>query len=358
MAQHISRSKQFRDFTRDEIKSMSESDAWELFCEARWGSKSQMPCPSCCKIDKHYPNPARKQWRCKFCGHVFSVTSDTPFANHRLPFLKLIELIYEYAIAPKGLAANDICSKMGITYRTAWQNLNKVREAIFHDQDHTRLSGHVQIDGCHVGGKPRRGRKRLKMDSNIINNHLKNRKAGMVPNQRTVEQWNVKKLANRRIALALRQIGTNRGEGAVQTITCVLSAESPNEVTKAVVKYVAPGTYIETDDGKAFSALRSLGYRHKTVRHSVEYSTDDGVNNNQAEALFSRLRRAEYGVYHGMRPRYLAFYFAEFGWRDDNRKMSMKEKFSSLLRCLMRGAISLAFRGYCQGHRLPFEYQG
>jgi hypothetical protein len=301
---------------------------------------------------------SRKQWRCKFCGRVFSVTSDTPLANRRLPFVKLIELIYEYAVAPKGIAATDICSKLGITYRTAWQNLNKVREAIFHGQNRIKLSGHVQVDGCHVCGKPRRGRKRLKMDSNIINNHLKNRKAGMEPNRRRIERWNVDKLQNRRIVLALRQIGKKRGDGAARTITCVLKAESPAEVIQAVQKYVAPGTYIETDDGKAFSALNRLGYKHKTVRHSVEYSTDEGVNNNQAEALFSRLRRAEYGVYHGMRPKYLAFYSAEFGWRDDNRKKSMKEKFKSLLSCILRADISYAFRGYGQGHRLPFEYLG
>lgn len=357
MAQHISRSKKFRDFSRDEIKKMTERSAWELFCEIRWGSKTHMPCPNCHEIDRHYPNPVRKQWRCKLCGHVFSVTSDTPFANRRLPFVKLIELIYEYAVAPKGLAATDICSKLGVTYRTAWQNLNKVREAVFHEQDRTKLSGHVQIDGCHVCGKPRRGRKRLKMDSNIINNHLKNRKAGMEPNRRRIEQWNIDKLKNRRIVLALREIG-NKGDGAVRTITCVLKAESPAEVIRAVQKYVAPGTYIETDDGKAFSALKNLGYKHKAVRHSVEYSTDEGINNNQAEALFSRLRRAEYGVYHGMRPEYLAFYSAEFGWRDDNRKKTMKIKFRSLLSCILRSDISFAFRGYSQGHRLPIEYLG
>ena len=355
MAQHISRSKLFRDFTRIDIKKLTERGAWELFCEIRWGSKTQMPCPVCHQVDKHYPNPLRKQWRCKFCGHVFSVTSNTPFANRRLSFVKLVELIYEYAVAPKGLAASDVCSKLGITYRTAWQNLNKLREAVFYGQDRTKLSGHVQIDGCHVCGKPRRGRKRQRMDSGIINNHLKNRKAGMVPNRPRMEQWNLDKLQNRRIVLVLREIGIG---GAVRTITCVLRSETAAEVMPAVKKYVAPGARIETDDGKAFSALKRLGYQHKSVRHSVEYSTEEGVNNNQAEAFFSRLRRAEYGVYHGMRPQYLAFYAAEFGWRDDNRKRSLKEKFTSLLRCVLRADISFAFRGYGQGRRLPREYLG
>lgn len=358
MAQHFSRSKAFRDLTSAEISRMTERSAWELFCKLRWGSFTHVRCPTCNQVDKHYPITSRKQWRCKCCGRVFSVTSDTPFVNRRLPFLKLIELIYEYAIAPKGLSANEICGKLGITHRTAWQNLNKIREVLFHSQDRKKLSGHVQIDGCHVCGKPRRGRKRAKITSGIINNHLKNRKANMVPNRLPTASWNIEKLKNRRIVLVLRQIGKSRGEGAIRSITCILKSETSKEVIEAVKKYVEPGTVIHTDDSKAYSALNSLGYIHKAVRHSVEYSTVDGVNNNQAEAFFSRLRRAEYGVYHGMRPRYLAFYAAEFGWRDDNRKGSLKEKFTSLLRCVLRADISFAFRGYGQGRRLPLEYLG
>jgi transposase-like protein len=358
MAQHFSRSKAFRDLTNEDIKRMTERNAWEWFCKIRWGSLTHVRCPSCYQVDKHYPITSRKQWRCKCCGHVFSVTSDTPFANRRLSFLKLVELIYAYSQAAKGLSATDICSKVGVTYRTAWQNLHKVREAIFHAQDRVKLTGYVQIDGCHVCGKPRRGRKRVKMSSEIINNHLKNRKANIVPNRYPTEKWNIEKLKNRRIVLALRQIGEKPGDGGVRTITCILKAETPNEVIQAVKRYVAPGTVIHTDDGKAFSSLNSLGYKHKTVRHSVEYSTDDGVNNNQAEAFFSRLRRAEYGTYHGMRPQYLAFYAAEFGWRDDIRKETMKAKFTSLLGRVLGADISFAFRGYCQGRRLPIEHMG
>jgi hypothetical protein len=296
-------------------------------------------------------------YEARICA-AFDIRMEANVANRRLSFPKLIELIYAYAHAPKGLSANEICGKVGVTHRTAWQNLHKVREAIFHAQDRIKLTSYVQIDGCHVCGNPRRGRKRVKMSSEIINNHLKNRKANIVPNRPPTERWNIEKLQNRRIVLALRQIGEKPGEGAVRTITCILKAESPAEVVQAVKRYVALGTIIHTDDGKAFSSLNSLGYRHKTVRHSVEYSTVDGVNNNQAEAFFSRLRRAEYGTYHGMRPQYLAFYAAEFGWRDDSRKKTMKTKFESMLSRILAADISFAFRGYGQGRRLPIEYLG
>lgn len=96
---------------------------------------------------------------------------------------------------------------MEVTYRTAWQNLNKIREAVFLSQDRKKLTGYVQIDGCHLCGKPRRGRKRTKMTSEIANNHLKNRKANIVPNRYATDPWNIDKLKKRRIALVLRQVG-------------------------------------------------------------------------------------------------------------------------------------------------------
>lgn len=126
----------------------------------------------------------------------------------------------------------------------------------------------------------------------------------------------------------------------------------------AIRKYIASGTRIHTDDGKAYALLSSMGYIHDTVVHSREYSTDNGVNNNQAESLFSRFRRAEYGIYHGMRPEYLAFYLAEIAWRDDTRKLPKKERFLLLSRKVLGSDISVAFRGYAQGHRLGFEYLG
>ena len=37
-----------------------------------------------------------------------------------------------------------------------------------------------------------------------------------------------------------------------------------------------------------------------------ESSTMEGINENMAESFFARVRRGEYGVHHGYRPRYLA----------------------------------------------------
>lgn len=333
---------------------LSEEEAWEIFTTSRWGSTTSVPCPECGVVDEHYWRKTRWQWSCKHCSRVFSVTSETPFAGRRLSFQLLVAIAYLHATSPKGLSANWVAGELGVTFRTAFQNLGKIRESLFQTQDLTPLTGVVHVDGGHFCGKPRRPRRRTKMTSAIANNILRNRKASIVPPKRgvTIEPWNQEKLKKRRIVLVMREA---RPRG--RTIIAVVPAENQKNVVPVVRKCVAPGTTIQSDDGGAYAPL-SAWYNHQVVRHSVEYCTDDGVNNNYAEGFFSRMRRAEYGTYHGMRPQYLAFYAAEFAWRETVSKMGLREKFTDLLKKVLCCDISRAWRGYAQGKRLGFEYMG
>lgn len=333
---------------------LTEEEAREMFTIHRWGSSPLVPCPECGARDQHYWRRTRHQWSCKHCSRVFSVTTGTPFEGRRLSFKNLVALSYLYASSPKGLSANWIASQIGVTFRTAFQNLGKIREAIFQTQDLNPLTGVVHVDGGHFCGKPRRPRRRTKMTSTIANNILRNRKASIQPPKRgvTIEPWNQEKLKKRRIVIAMRE-ATLSG----RTIIAIVAAETQKHVIPVIRKCVASGTTIQSDDGGAYSPL-STWYNHQVVRHSEEYCTDDGVNNNYAEGFFSRMRRAEYGVYHGMRPQYLAFYAAEFAWRKTVRKLGLQEKFSDLLKKVLSCDISRAWRGYAQGRRLGFEYLG
>lgn len=358
MAQHFSQSKAYRDFTLDDISEMTEQQAWEKFVIIRWGSLTEILCPECGTLDRHYVRRHRRQWRCKHCDRVFSVTTGTPFANRKLPFKKLLKLMFEFVSSPKGCSANAIHARHRVTLRTAYHNLSKLREVLFEQADQTPLSGIVQVDGGHFCGKPRRPRKRAKVTSTIVNNKLRNRKAGMVPGGKTnIEPWNKEKLKNRRIVLTLRQLSQVPGKGAERTIARIIYAEDAKHVIPIIRKYVAPGSLIESDDSHAYSSLAAW-FEHQAVRHSQEYSTDTGVNNNQAESFFSRMRRAEYGVYHGMRPQYLAFYASEFAWHEDCRRMSLGTKFEDLMKKIFRCGISRAWCGYFQGNRLGVEYLG
>ncbi len=356
MAQPFSQSKAYRDLSYTAICDLTEQQAREKFTLLRWGNLTTMPCPECGTVDIHYSRRHRLQWRCKHCDRTFSATTGTPFNGRKLPYKKILLLIYEFVSSPKGCSANALCARLGITYRTAYQNLSKLREVLYEQADLTPLSGTVHVDGGHFCGKPRRPRKRNKATSSIVNSKLRNRKAGMVPNGSThLEPWNKKKFKNRRIVLVMRQLSQTPGQGAERTIARVIMAENSKNAVPVIRKYVELGAAIQSDEGHAFAGLVAW-YDHETVCHTREYARDDGVNNNQAESYFARLRRAEYGTYHGMRPQYLAFYVSEMAWREDTRRQSLAQKFEGILTMVFRCGLSKAWRGYFQGHRLGFEY--
>lgn len=85
-----------------------------------------------------------------------------------------------------------------------------------------------------------------------------------------------------------------------------------------VADNVIRGSKIMTDECNAYTRLNA-NYEHEVVNHQIEYSTIDGVNENQAESYFSRLRRYVFGIAHNSRPKYLADIAWEMAWREDVR---------------------------------------
>ena len=356
MAQHFSQSKAYRDLTLWEIAKLTEDEARDLFIKSRWGDTTVMPCPypDCGIVDKHYVRRTRNEWRCKHCANTFSATSGTPFADMKISFKMLLMIIYEFISAPQGCAANRLHSRLGISLRTAQIIESKLREVLWETRDLTPLSGLVHIDGGFFCGKPRRTNKRGKITSTIVNHKLRNRKAGIIPDTSVThpDPRNIKKLRNRRVVLTLTELHMppNSGMGAKRTIVVVVKDEHASSVIPVIRKYVQENSEIWTDSGNGYNGL-SQYYDHKTVNHSKEYMTVDGVNNNQAESYISRLRRSEYGVYNGMREQYFEHYANEFAWRSDTRNMTLKMKFDDLLKKIFECGLSKTWRGYSSPHK-------
>ena len=90
------------------------------------------------------------------------------------------------------------------------------------------------------------------------------------------------------------------------------------------------------------------------VNHSIEFSTDEGVNNNHAESYFSRMRRMVFGQVHRVTPKYMLDYVTEVAWREDWRRIQTSEQ----VRCLIRMSTYSAsqwWRGYWQGKKRKEE---
>ncbi|UBB24247.1 IS1595 family transposase [Pseudoxanthomonas japonensis] len=354
MSQHFLRSSAYRDLNVHAIYAMSDEEVHDLFVRLRWNSPTHQACPRCGAWDRHYARSRRKQWRCKACGHDFSVTSATVFASRKKPLRTILIAAFHFVTAVKGLAGLGLTRTVDYSSKAAHALLGKMRESILRSQDLTPLTGIVEIDGGYFGGKPRKPNRRGARNNRLIADRLAGRKEGQRPwHAMGLTRQNWEKRRNKRVVIVLRQ-GGPRGHGAVRTITAVARSENERDVRKLVDRYVAPDAVIMTDENPAYVPLAAT-HEHHAVSHRVEYVRADGVNENQAESYFTRLRRWEYGVGHGVHGIYLADYAAEMAWREDARRQSIRQ----LLECLLTKALTVGasrwWRGYYQGKRRGAE---
>ena len=239
MAILFSQSKKYRDLNIFEITGQSEEYAWHKIKEIRWGKGEETECPYCLKRSKHYFIKSRKQWTCKNCSHRFSVTSSSPFSSHKLSLIKILSIIYFFVSSAQGQSSNEFHAQFGCTLKTAFHNLGKIREVLHETNDTAPLTGVVHIDCAHFCGKPRRANVRKKTDSFVINNKLRSRKDGIVPDLKThQEPWNQKKYQNRRILLAISQCDTSEldSRGSNRTICVVLKQENAANIIPLIKK--------------------------------------------------------------------------------------------------------------------------
>ncbi len=361
MAQHFLLSSGSRDFCRTDLSSMDDNQVLSLLCKLRWGSEHQQVCPKCGVVDSHYWRAKRNQWRCKHCARDFSVTSGTAFHGHKLSLRQILGAIFSFVINVKGIAACMLSRELGCTWKTAWLLTCKLRETIIKGNVYEPVDGLAQMDGAYFGGKRRSPNKHgAQRDDKAVARKLEDGRS--MRNKRRLQltagdRANLMRKKKRRTVFVLREIDPQPGRGARRTLVYIAKSENETDAMAFARPYIKPGTCMMTDESGAFTQL-SGWCEHRTVIHSREFVSDDGTNDNHAESFFSRMRRAEYGVYYGFRPMYLIDYASEFAWRDDNRRQSTGELFRGLLGAALQRGHSKWFAGYFQGNRRSVEILG
>ena len=84
-----------------------------------------------------------------------------------------------------------------------------------------------------------------------------------------------------------------------------------------ITRYVRPGSIIHSDEWRAYSNLQSLGYKHDTVNHSLNFvSPQTGVHTQNVESYWSK-NKLRVKKMKGIQRIYLQDYLYEFMWRDN-----------------------------------------
>jgi transposase-like protein len=156
-------------------KLRTEADAYKFLEELRWGDKPL--CPHCGSVERMYfLKPAngstratrtgtaseRRVWKCAACRKQFSVLTGTVLHGSKIAVRTWIFVIFEMCSSKNGVAAREIERKYGLTPKSAWHMLHRIRFAMERDPLAGLLSGRVVVDETWFGGKPsnRHGYKR------------------------------------------------------------------------------------------------------------------------------------------------------------------------------------------------------
>lgn len=349
--------------TAIDVTDLTEDQAWAHFVKMRWGDSGEQECPRCKAVAAHYFKKPRKQWQCRHCKHTFSVTSGTLLSNRKLPFRHLLASMFYFIASQKGEPALEMRRYIGHTYRTNFVLAGKYRESIVATRDETPLSGLIHVDGAHFSGYIRKGRKLKERGKKEEVQEVPKKYAVKKPEGSDVNQEGkigrqhrskYPKRAgqfgpNRRIVMVFREVSRVKGEGGIRTLTAVIHRETSEEILALTKKWVKKGSTVWSDECPSYGNLKLHDYDHDVVNHTYEFSSDEGVNENQAESYFSRLRRSEVGVYHRITPKYMDDYAAEMAWREDMRRKNTAEQLYDLGSRIMRTGPSKDWRNYSLG---------
>lgn len=102
-------------------------------------------CPSCGVIDNAVPLATRRPgvYRCRDCGHLFSVTVGTAMEGTHLPLNVWYHAMYLILASSKGISALNLSQQLGLQYRTVWHLCHRIR-AMLESGDKTPLAALIE----------------------------------------------------------------------------------------------------------------------------------------------------------------------------------------------------------------------
>ncbi len=254
----------------------------------------KVACPKCGSMDKIYSMSDGKRFKCgnKGCFHIFTITVGTIFEASHISLQKWFLAMYIISAHKKGISSCQMHRDVGVTQKTAWFMLHRVRYMLSRGCSTELMTGTVEADETYIGGKKHVG-KRGRGSEN------KTPVFGIVERQGDVRTQPVK------------HVDSDTLKGIIR-------------------KNVDLSSTIMTDEWTAYIGLGKEFSNHEVINHGRKEYVRGNVHTNTMEGFWSLLKRGIFGIYHHVSDKHLQRYCDEFEYRYNSRGIEDGRRFEEV----------------------------
>ena len=233
---------------------------------------------------------------------TFSVRIGTALERSKVMLRQWVFAIYLEMTSLKGVSSMKLHRDIGVTQKTAWFMLHRIREAWGEARE--TFAGPVEADEAYFGG---------------LRANMPKAKRKALTGRGT---------AGKTAVAGVKDRGTKRVAAQVVPAT-------DSETLQAFVRDHAEGkAVVYTDEHGAYAGLAS-DYAHETVQHSVGEYVRGQAHTQGIESFRSMLKRAHKGVYHKLSPKHLDRYMREFAGRHNVHGLDTMDQMTTVAACMV-----------------------
>jgi hypothetical protein len=265
-------------------------------------------CPTCGSEEVRFLS-TRRLWECKgkHAKKQFSIKVGTIFEDSPLGLDKWLCAMWLIVNCKNGISSYEVGRDLGVSQKSAWHMLHRIRLAMQDDLTGGMLNGEVEIDETFVGGKAR--------------NMHKHKKAKMQMYSRVGD--------NKTVVLGILERASENKPSRVRAT--VIPDRTKPVMQGSVRSTVEKGTTIHSDEHGGHWRMDSE-YNHEMVNHLESY-VQGNVHTNTLENFWSLLKRGLSGTYISVEPFHLFRYVDGQAFRYNNRKdMTDSDRFDLAVR--------------------------
>lgn len=273
------------------------TEATRFFANLRWPNGMACPREGCGSGDVRQIGGRVPRWFCKDCNKEFTAKVGTVFEDSPIGFDKWLPAVWLLTSAKNGISSMELHRALGVTQKTAWFMLHRVRLAL-RSNTFVRLRGSVEADETFIGG-------------NKDNRSPKGRSPKGTKRTGPVGKTPVMGIIER------------GGEARAFKVESVRK----EHLVPRLLENVDPNAILYTDWNSAYTKVGRRFARHEIVNHAVEYVKGLAHVNN-AECFWSLLKRMLRGTYINVTPKHLDRYLDEQIFRFNSRHTTDGPRFA------------------------------